>query len=219
MVAFDKTGTLTKGSTEVTDFLYRTEQADTFGPLHIPSVQHEQFISPRHQPHGSIGHQLGVAKEARYLLQLMHLAECRSSHPLAKGITAFCKSSITALDRQITQQGQMQEQVKVEGRKDQYVLPLEQDLLFDVIPGLGIRMYTTTPALAVGTVDVLVGSGKLLQSMNVPIPADAAARASSYRAGGKVAVYVSVNGVLRAIVGTKLSLLCVVVRLLKTYIL
>lgn len=191
MVAFDKTGTLTKGSTEVTDFLYRTEQVDSFGPLQLPEQPH----SPARTSEA-----LTVSIEARYLLQLMHLAECRSSHPLAKGITAFCKTNIATLDRHIEQSGMHHSAVD----STKYSLPLEQSLMFDVIPGLGIRMYTPPEevgALKIPPVDVLVGSGKLLQSMHVPISAEAAARASSYRAGGKVAVYVSLNGVLRAIVG------------------
>ena len=77
-------------------------------------------------------------------------------------------------------------------------------MLFDVIPGLGIHMHTT-PDTSTNTTtphtSVLVGSGKLLKSMNVSISPSAERTASSYRAGGKVAVFVALNGRLRAIVG------------------
>ncbi len=200
VVAFDKTGTLTKGSTEVTDFLYCATPCallstpttvdslyDTLEPLCIPAL-----------------HTSGVGtdfSEARYLLQLMLLAECRSSHPLAKGITAFCKAQLTLLDGVTT-------------LSSSSVLPSEEDLMFDVVPGLGIHMHTTDTTITTisstnvntsytssTSTSVLVGSGKLLQSMNVAISPAAERTASSYRAGGKVAVFMAVNGRLRAIVG------------------
>ena len=78
--------------------------------------------------------------------------------------------------------------------------------MFDVIPGLGIHMHTTTTNTSTTTTStthtsVLVGSGKLLRSMNVSISPSAERTASSYRAGGKVAVFMALNGRLRAIVG------------------
>ena len=125
------------------------------------------------------------------LLQLMLLAECRSSHPLAKGITAYCKANLAVLDAHSARSGRA------------LPLPSEDSLLFDVVPGLGIHMYTDAPAggAPASGVSVLVGSGKLLESRGVVIPADIAASASSYRAGGKVAVYVAVNHQLRAVMG------------------
>jgi len=200
VVAFDKTGTLTKGSTEVTDFLYcATPSAllstpttvdslyDTFEPLCIPALHT-----------ANVGNDFS---EARYLLQLMLLAECRSSHPLAKGITAFCKAQLTLLDTTLS------------SLSSSSVLPAEEDLLFDVVPGLGIHMHTIDTTTTTSTTNVnishissastsvLVGSGKLLQSMNVDISPAAERTASSYQAGGKVAVFMAVNGRLRAIVG------------------
>ena len=187
MVAFDKTGTLTKGSTEVTDFLYCAAPStplttstvdslyDTFEPLHVSTHR----ITDSRTATDDL-------TEARYLLQLMLLAECRSSHPLAKGITAFCKAQLALLE-------------SVSTLSKNSILPVEEDLLFDVVPGLGIHMHTTDTTTT--NISVLVGSGKLLQSMNVAISPAAERTASSYRAGGKVAVFVAVNGRLRAIVG------------------
>ena len=192
VVAFDKTGTLTKGSTEVTDLLYCATPStpltsstvdslyDTFEPLYVPTLRNTDSRTAT-----------ADFSEARYLLQLMLLAECRSSHPLAKGITAFCKAQLALLESVATvSKGS--------------ILPVEEDLLFDVVPGLGIHMHTTdttTTNISSPSTSVLVGSGKLLQSMNVAISPTAERTASSYRAGGKVAVFMAVNGRLRAIVG------------------
>jgi cation transport ATPase len=178
VVAFDKTGTLTKGCTEVTDFSYCLESGGAFHPLHTAKLT---------------GSDRAADTEAvTYLLQLMLLAECRSSHPLAKGITAYCRSTLSVLEARgpRTLRGALP-------------LPSEDSLLFDVVPGLGIHMYTQTkPGSIPGSeVSVLVGSGKLLEPRGVEIPVDIAARASSYRAGGKVAIYVAVNQQLRAVIG------------------
>jgi Cu+-exporting ATPase len=176
VVAFDKTGTLTKGSTEITDFLYAVDGSTEF--VHFES---------------GAGHGPGLRSlaEAYYLLQLMLFAECRSSHPLAKGITAYCKDKLTNMGDAVS---------------EPRPLPAEEDLLFDVVPGLGIHMYTSEDASSgnsgrEGALHVLLGSGKLLESFRVDIPAHSARTASSYRAGGKVAVYLAVNGHLRAILG------------------
>jgi Cu+-exporting ATPase len=186
VVAFDKTGTLTKGSTEITDFLYSVEESSEFVPFESGPTR------------GSGSRSLA---EASYLLQLMLFAECRSSHPLAKGITAYCKEKVTSLG---------------DAAPESVPLPAEEDLLFDVVPGLGIHMYTSDDASSgnsgrEGALHVLLGSGKLLESFHVEIPAHAARTASSYRAGGKVAVYLAVNGHLRAILGKgpRCSKLCV----------
>lgn len=198
MVAFDKTGTLTKGSTEVTDFLFCAHPSgsttgaatgsgaddslyDVFEPLHLPATNTNA----------------NTTKEARHLLQLVLLAECRSGHPLAKGITAYCKAQLVGIESVSSGSGGG-------GGDCVHELPAEEDLLFDVIPGLGIHMHTT-PDTSTNTntprTSVLVGSGKLLKSMNVSISPSAERTASSYRAGGKVAVFMALNGRLRAIVG------------------
>lgn len=49
--------------------------------------------------------------------------------------------------------------------------------------------------------DVLVGSIKLLESRQVIIPTEAMGIATSYRAAGKIAVFMALNGVLRVIMG------------------
>ncbi len=201
MVAFDKTGTLTKGSTEVTDFLYcANPSAPLTTPTTVPVDSLYDTFEPLNIPALLTGSVVADFSEARYLLQLMLLAECRSSHPLAKGITAFCKAQLAQLDSGTT-------------LSNSSVLPAEEDLLFDVVPGLGIHMHTTDTTTTTSTTNVntshtssvstsvLVGSGKLLQSMNVAISPAAERTASSYRAGGKVAVFMAVNGRLRAIVG------------------
>src|SRR4051794_31102015 len=48
---------------------------------------------------------------------------------------------------------------------------------------------------------VLVGSPKLLEKYQVTVPAYALEIAKSYRAGGKVAIYMAVNGNLKCIMG------------------
>jgi len=228
VVAFDKTGTLTKGSTEVTDFLYCAHPSgggdaddslyDSFEPLLIPDSITTTSASTTTTA--------TTLEEARHLLQLMLLAECRSGHPLAKGITAFCKAHLAAIDASASGSSRG----GGSGSGGVYVLPAEEDLLFDVIPGLGIHMHTTpnNPTTNTSTsailntsthTNVLVGSGKLLRSMNVSISPAAERTASSYRAGGKVAVFMALNGRLRAIVGeysvlgVLASLLVFVVRL------
>jgi cation transport ATPase len=177
VVAFDKTGTLTKGCTEVTDFSYCLEGENAFHPL------------PTAKLTGS-GLPADVAA-VTHLLHLMLLAECRSSHPLAKGITSYCRSTLAVLE------------ARSPSTTRALPLPSEDSLLFDVVPGLGIHMYTEAkPGSNLGSaVSVLVGSGKLLEPRGVVIPADIAASASSYRAGGKVAIYVAVNQQLRAVLG------------------
>ena len=162
-------------ATSTVDSLY-----DTFEPLHVPTHRSTDSRTTTDD-----------LAEARYLLQLMLLAECRSSHPLAKGITVFCKAQLALLE-------------SVSTLSKNSILPLEEDLLFDVVPGLGIHMHTTdtnSTNISSPSTSVLVGSGKLLQSMNVAISPAAERTASSYRAGGKVAVFMAVNGRLRAIVG------------------
>lgn len=186
VVAFDKTGTLTRGCTEISDFLYCRQGGSVFAPL----GKHVAPSNPFPTPVAAVD-KVGASAEERYLLQLMLLAECRSSHPLAKGITAFCKTHLAALD-------------STASTETMGALPAEDSLLFDVVPGLGIHMYThpaQSSATTTASVSVLVGSGKLLQAQNVHIPTEIADTASSYRAGGKVAVYLAVDGQLRAIMG------------------
>lgn len=198
VVAFDKTGTLTKGNTEITDFQFCSEsEKNSFLPLDLEQL--------RCSPSTSVD----LLLELKYLLQLMLLAECRSTHPLAKGITAYCKTQLVILDAAL-----------VRASADFFPLPAEDFLLFDVVPGLGIHMFTEAGAISCSDnvesgsstnnlgVSVLVGSGKLLESMGVVIPVEVSMTASSYRAGGKVAVYVAVNKKLRAVMGEINSRLC-----------
>lgn len=194
VVAFDKTGTLTKGSTEVTDFLFS------------PAAGSSQFTSLDldHDTH----HSPNALLEAQYLLQLMLVAERRSSHPLAKGITAYCQAALADLSA-------CEARLGVTPRRT----PAEERLLFDVVPGLGIHMYTApaeghSDSVGVDVVNVLVGSAKLLESKGVSIAAEASMAASSYRAGGKVAVFLAVEGQLRAVIGTKPVSLFLLLRIL-----
>lgn len=137
-----------------------------------------------------------------HLMQLIILAECRSNHPLATGITKYCTKRATQIDKS------MQRSPKWSSAKAQLLFPQEESLLFEIIAGLGIRMYTgsengcaslTTTPSPPPPLEVLVGSDKLLDQHGVQIPPAARSYASSYRAGGKVALFVSVNGVLRAV--------------------
>ena len=205
MVAFDKTGTLTKGSTEVTDFLFCANPSPTVTATFNDTAD-SLYDTFEPLPPTVAGHS-GI-HELRYLLHLMLLAECRSSHPLAKGITAFCKAQLALFETGGT---------PITTSPSSAPLPQEEDLLFDVVPGLGIHMHTanataiTSSSSGERNVDanlgimastsVLVGSGKLLATMNVSISPAAERTASSYRAGGQVAIFMAVNGRLRAIVG------------------
>jgi cation transport ATPase len=239
-VAFDKTGTLTQGCTEITDFLYCVDQGDCLMPLYYSKdpvsvsgrksrdksekqEKEQQEQQEQQEQEEALLHQ---NLEARYLLQLMLLAESRSSHPLAKGITSYCKKHLPALDALIlhstgtssssttttSSSGRSAERAARYARE--HPLPSEESLLFDVVPGLGICMHTPDTgtgtvtdtdyvhaASASASVSVLVGSAKLLEASNVDVPFAAQQTADSYRAGGKVAIFVSLNGSLRAVVG------------------
>ena len=195
VVAFDKTGTLTKGNTEITDFQYCLEGAKgSFSSMDLDELK--QFDCSAAAAAASVNEFL----ELKYLLHLVLLAECRSTHPLAKGITAYSKEQLSKLDEILTR-------MNVSNASATIPLPAEDSLLFDVVPGLGIHMYTQDSSGTGSGVNVLVGSGKLLDSKGVAIPSDVSMTASSYRAGGKVAVYVAVNGKLRAVMGKTFILL------------
>lgn len=223
MVAFDKTGTLTKGSTEVTDFLYCPQPGSDFESLPTLRGDGEQAYSDTLVPIAATGAGADSSQEhldsANYLLQLTHLAECRSSHPLAKGITSYCKKQLASL--LATANATNCSKSNTKNNNSSLCVPAEEDLLFEVIPGLGIHMHTMLSgdgatllgSLSVSSdsvdannrtasgISVLVGSAKLLKSMNVRIAPEAELTASSYRAGGKVAVFMALNGHLRAIIG------------------
>lgn len=214
--AFDKTGTLTKGSTEVTDFLYCEQNADCLVPLTVDVIAATQLKSGSNSNNNDTL-SLGEYNTAKHLLQLILFAECRSSHPLAKGITSYCRNNLAALNDQsfTALYADTTSSSDDDNTTGCYKLPREEELLFEVIPGLGIHMYQQqqTPLSTSSTninklkqttttsMQVLVGSGKLLQSYGVVIPPSVLTAASSYRAGGKVAVYMALNGVLRAMLG------------------
>lgn len=224
VVAFDKTGTLTKGSTEVTDFLYCPQPGSDFESLPTLWGDGEQAYSDTLVPIAATGAGADSSQEhldsANYLLQLTHLAECRSSHPLAKGITSYCKKQLASLLATANATNCSKSNTK-KNNNSSLCVPAEEDLLFEVIPGLGIHMHTMhtgdgatlISSLSVSSdsvdannrtasgISVLVGSAKLLKSMNVRIAPEAELTASSYRAGGKVAVFMALNGHLRAIIG------------------
>lgn len=107
VVAFDKTGTLTNGKTEVTDFILLNDDGD-------------QIKSGDNY------------KEEVECIKLLLSAESRSSHPLARGITTWCRFRLKELSALYKSND--------EADKNSSNLFTKTELIFEVVPGQGIRM-------------------------------------------------------------------------------
>jgi Cu+-exporting ATPase len=193
-VAFDKTGTLTKGCTEVSDFQFIDAKDGSVVKLPYYSASEDGTVKEDFK----IGHVVRTLDEyddLLYILRLLLAAEVRSSHPLAKGLTAYCKQAISSLSSVAMD--------KTEG-DSMRILPSENALIFDVVPGQGVHMHSNVDNsgdFSEPHLSVLVGSPKLLEGHGIPVPNVITQIANGYRVGGKVALFLSVNGVLRAVMG------------------
>lgn len=206
-VAFDKTGTLTKGTVVVSDFLFcpfpRDAASSSFVPLNAQAAE-SALLSGGAAGGGSVE----FWKSALKVLHLLHLAEKRSSHPLAKGIATFCREHIEDIRKQADAAVCNDEKLHD---------ATEEDVHFQVQPGMGVIMSSADSAAGDNSgnnsssnsscckqkseLQVLVGNLNLLEMHGVVIPTHATSTAASYRAGGKVAVFMAINGTLRVIMG------------------
>lgn len=145
---------------------------------------------------------LGIL-EHLFLVRLILSAEVRSSHPLAVGISEFCKNRLSEMIDKFASLNESLESL---------TSPLNGDL--SVIPGQGIKLMTAIADRAfkhtsfVGSSNefphqtvVLVGSPLLMSENSIKLSQQALRIANGFRAGGKVALYVAINGVLRGILG------------------
>eukprot|EP01038_Epipyxis_sp_PR26KG_P012668 gene12668-16984_t len=196
-VAFDKTGTLTKGCTEVSDIIFcvssATSDASSFKYISLPKFSKLTNDSIQATSHflKTLSHNYNTnGINIFYGLLLLQLAENRSSHPLAKGITDYCNVFLYNFSTQVSS-------LKINEKMN---IPNESDLQFEVVAGEGIRMYTMNN-VGMNGVEVLVGSMKLLESRNVIIPEQINNIAKGFKHGGKVAIFMSINGVLQAVIG------------------
>lgn len=180
----------------------------------------ESSTSPLHPASSGKGQRLGLGLglgDVR-LLQLLLAAEVRSSHPLSRGLSDFCALRIAELQHQSVEHtgksgtAAAQPESGREGApfspENQTVQPYADGLL-EVIPGKGIRLtvqrddHVPAGGATSGGADmeILVGSPHLMAESSVPISPRADKLAKSLRAGGKVAVFMSVAGRLEAIIG------------------
>jgi cation transport ATPase len=109
VVAFDKTGTLTNGKTEVTDFILLNHDG-------------EQMKSGENY------------KEEVECIRLLLSAESRSSHPLARGITTWCRNRLKELSTLYISDDNNNND------NNSSNLINKTELIFEIVPGQGIRM-------------------------------------------------------------------------------
>jgi soluble P-type ATPase len=129
------------------------------------------------------------------ILKYLLMTEIRSSHPLAKGITSYCKKMISVMENPV-----FLKEINSENPNFINSFPKEDELLFDIIPGQGVHMFTNLELpSATKEIHVLVGNSKLLSSHGVSIPNSIHDIAKGFTSSGKVAIYYSLNGVLKGI--------------------
>ena len=182
-VVFDKTGTLTLGKTTVSDFMIQSDMRDD-----------DKKKSSNARP-------------LRSLLKLLLAAESSSSHPLAKGISDYCTNALKEMSDQMTAAASESAAVC------DYNELKNNTYQTSVVPGKGIKltvssMMSKTSDSDKGHTDieasemvVLVGSEDLLTSHGASLTCEQLDKAAGLRVGGKVALYMSVNGLLEVIIG------------------
>lgn len=119
------------------------------------------------------------------LYQLMHAAECRSSHPLAKAVVRFTQLRLEELGAPVSPTATS----NIKSETDS-----EDEAEYQVLKGLGVSYRDAQHTILLGNKDLLLGSG-------VSLTTAAEAKADAYRAGGKVALYVACDGQLTAVLG------------------
>eukprot|EP00599_Poterioochromonas_sp_BG-1_P004571 CAMPEP_0173132244 /NCGR_PEP_ID=MMETSP1105-20130129/36_1 /TAXON_ID=2985 /ORGANISM="Ochromonas sp., Strain BG-1" /LENGTH=877 /DNA_ID=CAMNT_0014043725 /DNA_START=1090 /DNA_END=3724 /DNA_ORIENTATION=+ len=216
-ICFDKTGTLTRGCTEVTDcyFIDYSDFLHTLPYYDEVSNDEESSLSQNERKRqeqdqnifqyflslftGNRGNQQRqeLYDEVYYNLSLLQFAEKRSNHPLAKGITTYCQHLLAALEQPSLLMKLDRANVKSSSKCS---LPTEEELLFDIIPGQGVCMYTNPSTSTSSTVQVLVGNIHLLQSKGITIPRYVEEISNGFTAGGKVSIYFSINNRLSGII-------------------
>jgi len=173
-VAFDKTGTLTLGKMTVTNFL-TFNAAETDG------------------------------EDAKTeLMRLLYEAERRSSHPLAAAISAYCKGKVDEASGGLPAPPPTSAQTAYH---------------LDVVAGQGVRMFANEAAAdEFAAAEAASASSTSTGPKNLPAPllvvgnpsfmalhgvdtSSATNDAKSLRSGGKVAILVSHNGKLSALLG------------------
>ena len=116
-----------------------------------------------------------------YRLCAMLLAvECRSSHPIAKGIANYCTQMLAASSFE--------------------ALSSLDVLEFENVSGKGVKMTFKMPDDGM-THSVVVGSAHMLEREGITIPPNANNLAFSIRSEGKIVVLVATDGVLTALLG------------------
>lgn len=205
-IAFDKTGTLTCGKPEVADFFL----VDTVGSVtRLPSDSHKvlKSISTPGEVNPSISCNLGVV-DIGIILHSLLKAESKSSHPLARGISEFCKDQLNILS-------------------DYSSFPITNLMdsntegVFDVVPGQGIQVTQaianptnlpntlnsrfltkwSTGSEINDTISILVGSANLLASRGIVLSEPAETVAMGFREGGKVTIFIAIDGIVAGVMG------------------
>jgi soluble P-type ATPase len=128
------------------------------------------------------------------ILKYLLMTEIRSSHPLAKGITSYCKKMISVMENPV-----FLKEINSENPNFLNSFPKEDELLFDIIPGQGVHMFTNLELTTAKEIHVLVGNSKLLSSHGVSISKSIHDIAKGFTSSGKVAIYYALNGVLKGI--------------------
>lgn len=171
MVAFDKTGTLTMGKIQVTD-------CKLFAPDGLPS-------DPPKQPH--FDDESSDDVHLYRLFSLILAVECRSNHPIAKGIVDYCAQQLSGMD------------VDFSSPLLQGISNVESNQ-FQSIIGKGVKMalYHTDGSLAN---TIIVGSASMLSVHGIKISSAAEQVAYDIRSDGKIVVFVAVNDVFIALLG------------------
>jgi Cu+-exporting ATPase len=200
-VAFDKTGTLTNGKTQVSEFT-------TFD-----SAGHEgdDLMNTSTLIQGADGHSLDVKQKMKlrehcFTLKLLLTAEMRSNHPLSQGISEFCHDALLTIADTLRGDGYA-------STSSSFTDPFDGEL--EVVPGRGLRLTLAGMSRMNNTWNIstrdepksndslvaLIGSSAFMLESGVDLPFAAQTVAAHIRAGGKVAVYMAIEGCLRAIVG------------------
>jgi P-type Cu+ transporter len=156
-IAFDKTGTLTTGKISVTDVIFYNSAGDGIESepsLHVTTSLFGKMLS----------------------------AECRSSHPIAKGVAEYCSNRLGAEDStRIVQESSTNK--------------------FEVTEGKGIKMTFISGDQTTAKETIIIGSARMMALNDVSIPEDVDGRSDLLRTTGKIVVYVAVNGVFSVLLG------------------
>jgi Cu+-exporting ATPase len=120
-------------------------------------------------------------RQLRLIFSLVLAAECRSNHPIAKGIADYCTERLSALE--ISE-----------------AAPIMETTDFDNVLGKGVRLSFVDEDSSTAYT-VIVGNSQMLEDNGVSISESAEQMAFILRSNAKVVVFVALNGELIGVFG------------------